>query len=81
MTKWRYDEQDDYGRQFPMIRYAEGGCRMASAVEIDMAVRIAELETTIGTLKTAFRVNMLRRAMPGEDIDAEIDRVFAELEG
>lgn len=30
--------------------------------------------------KAAFRVNMLRRAQPGEDIDAEIDRVFAVLE-
>ena len=42
--------------------------------------RIAELERLVGDLKAALRVNMLRRAQPGEDIDAEIDRVFAELE-
>lgn len=35
----------------------------------------------VGRFKAAFRVNMLRRAQPGENIDAEIDRVLAELEG
>lgn len=34
----------------------------------------------VGEFKAAFRVNMLRRAQPGEDIDAEIDRVFAAME-
>ncbi len=33
----------------------------------------------VGEFKAAFRANMLRRAQPGEDIDAEIDRVFQNL--
>ena len=41
--------------------------------------RIAELERQLGALKAAFRANMLRRAQPGENIDAEVDRVFVEL--
>lgn len=32
-----------------------------------------------GNFKASFRANMILRAQPGEDIDAEIDRVFSEL--
>lgn len=49
----------------------------ARAALIDMGWMPPEVA---GEFKAAFRANMLRRAQPGEDIDAEIDRVFAQME-
>jgi len=34
----------------------------------------------VGEFKAAFRANMLRFAPSGEDVNAEIDRIFAVLE-
>lgn len=59
-------------------RLGHVGCPLC--VERKLMARIAALEALVGDLKAAFRVNMLRRVAPGEDIDAEIDRVFASLE-
>lgn len=41
---------------------------------------IERLHRSNGELKASFRVNMLRRAMPGEDIDTEIDRVLGAID-
>lgn len=50
------------------------GCKMRKAL-IDMGWAPPEV---VGRFKAVFRVNMLRRAQPGENIDAEIDRALDE---
>lgn len=65
------------------LRY-HAGCpanpEQARKTLLDAAKGMEQLEAVIGEYRAAFRANMHRRAQPGENIDAEIDRVFAELD-
>lgn len=60
--------------QLAFLRDVEGKLRKAL---VDLGWMPPEI---VGEFKAAFRANMIRRALPGENIDAEIDRVFSILE-
>lgn len=61
-------------RTFELLRASPSG-RLA-----DILLPIAGNYIWFDDARSAFRANMLRRAQPGEDIDAEIDRVLAAME-
>lgn len=76
---------DADGAHYPSIEAVRDRLAKSFAMDADKKIRASLIDMgwcppdVFGEFKAAFRANMLRRAQPGENIDAEIDRVFAAL--
>lgn len=76
----------NYDLMAPALNTVKRDLMLAFARDIEGKIRRSLIDMgwmppeVAGDFKAAFRANMLRRAQPGEDIDAEIDRVFAQME-